>query len=154
MNISCKLRAARSTPSYPSGRQLQADKFVFTGLWQHVGVRCTQYTLTGCTGVTSHHALMPITRPQPNQLISNEILHTLLRFCVLSHKRESKGCNFMLFWKICHHKFRMHYIITRSPPFQLPVTFSDLLIFSIIFSHIHSITPTHYPVFVPNLHKK
>lgn len=71
--------------------------------------------------------------------------------CVWMSKRESKGWDFMLFWKICHHNLRIHYIITISVVFQLPVTFSDLLIFSMIFSHIHSITPntlsTHYPVF-------
>lgn len=54
-------------------------------------------------------------------------------------------------WEVCHHELREHYIVIISLVFQLPVTFSDLLIFSMIFSHIHHITPntlsTHYPVF-------
>lgn len=51
----------------------------------------------------------------------------------------------MLFWGICHHELRMHYIVIISLVFQLPVTFSTLLIFSMIFSHTH---PSHYPVFL------
>lgn len=43
----------------------------------------------------------------------------------------------MLFWWICHHGLRVYYIVIVSLVFQLPVTFSVLLIFSMIFSHTH-----------------
>lgn len=54
----------------------------------------------------------------------------------------------MLFWGICHHELRMHYIVIISLVFQLPVTFSVLLIFSMIFSHTH---PPRYPHVIQSL---
>lgn len=48
----------------------------------------------------------------------------------------------MLFWWICHHELRVHYIVIISLVFQLPVTFSVLLIFSMIFSPTR---PPRYP---------
>lgn len=54
----------------------------------------------------------------------------------------------MLFWWICHHELRVHYIVIISLVFQLPVTFSVLLIFSMIFSHTH---PPHYPHVIRSL---
>lgn len=42
----------------------------------------------------------------------------------------------------------MHYIVIISLVFQLPVTFSVLLIFSMIFSHTH---PPHYPHVIRSL---
>lgn len=54
----------------------------------------------------------------------------------------------MLFCWICHHELRVHYIVIISLVFQLPVTFSVLLIFSMIFSHTH---PPRYPHVIRSL---
>jgi len=41
----------------------------------------------------------------------------------------------MFCWKFCHLEGKVLYIITVSHGIQIPVTFSILLIFSMIFSH-------------------
>ena len=50
-----------------------------------------------------------------------------------------------VFLEVCHYECSMHYITTISCGFQLPVIFSVVLIFSMIFSHpIYSDSPSHY----------
>lgn len=102
--------------------------------------RCMQYTLPGCTGVRSHHVLLPIPHSQTSSLVKQSLPCSVCVF--LNEQMRVKGeisC--------CSGRFviRMHCIVIISLVFQLPVTFSDLLIFSMIFFRIRSITPRHNP---------
>lgn len=137
-----------------NSQQLQADKSVSTGPWQPVALGALSTLSQTALGWGPTMRSCPyLNCSQTNSLVKQSSPRTgvYVCVCVWMSKWESKGWDFMLFWKICHHKLRMHYIVIISLVFQLPVTFSDLLIFSMIFSHICSITPntlsTHYPVF-------